>query len=75
VSRRRRGRLTLGTLFALRFLLIGNGVTLAAAGTLYLVYGARPGGLVVGGVLIAAAVILFSCLPLTRPYRPRRRRP
>jgi len=54
--------------------LIANGLTLLTVGVLYLVYGSRPSGLAVGGILIAAAVLLVSCLPLTDPYRHERRR-
>ncbi len=45
---------------------------LAAAGALYGVYAARPGGLVVCGVLVFLALCLFACVPLTDPYRHRR---
>lgn len=47
---------------------------LLAIGALYLVYGSRPAGLVVGGVLVALALALVSCVPLTNPYRRRARR-
>ncbi len=73
-SRRRRiGRRSLGSLLLIRLLLIANGLTLLAIGALYLAYGSRPGGLAVGGVLIAGAVLLISCVPLTDPYRHERR--
>jgi len=73
-GKRRRSRSGIGTLLVLRLLLIANGLTLLAIGALYIVYGSRPGGYIVGGVLIGIAAVLFSCLPLTEPYRRRRRR-
>ena len=57
----------------IRFLLVGNGIALLAIGGLYVAYGARPAGLVVGGVLVAASLLLFACVPLTDPYRRRTR--
>ena len=65
---------SLRSLFAVRILLIANGVCLIAIGALYMRYGARPTGLVVGGVLVAVAAVLFACVPLTDPYRRERRR-
>lgn len=65
---------SIGSLLVVRFLLIGNGTVLLAIGVLYLVYGGRPGGLVVGGLLVSAAVGLFACVRLTDPYRRRGRR-
>jgi hypothetical protein len=58
----------------IRFLLVGNGVVLGVVAVLYLLYGARPGGLVVGGVLATGSLSLLACVPLTDPYRRRRRR-
>jgi hypothetical protein len=58
----------------LRFLLVANSIALIAIGGLYLAYGARPSGYYVGGVLIAFAAVLLSCLPLTDPYRVERNR-
>jgi len=55
----------------IRFLLVGNGLVLLAVGALYLAYGQPPGGLVVGGILVAASLVLFACVPLTDPYRRR----
>jgi len=66
---------SVGSLLVLRFLLIANAVVLIAIGALYIRYGAPPGGIAVGGVLIGIALGLFSCLPLTDPYRHERRRP
>jgi hypothetical protein len=65
---------SLRSLFAVRVLLIANGVCLVAIGALYLGYGARPAGFVVGGLLVAVAAVLFGCVPLTDPYRRERRR-
>ncbi len=56
----------------IRFLLVGNGAVLLAVGVLYLVYGQAPGGLVVGGILVTASLLLFACVPRTDPYRRRR---
>jgi hypothetical protein len=72
--RRSRLHLSIGSLLAIRLLLIGNGLTLIAVGGLYVGYGDRPSGLVVGGVLISAGLGLFACVPLTDPYRVERRR-
>ena len=57
----------------IRFLLVGNGTALLAIGALYVAYGARPGGMIVGGVLVGASLLLFACVPLTDPYRRRTR--
>lgn len=73
-SRRRLGVRSIGSLLVIRFLLIGNGAVLLAIGVLYVVYGARPGGLVVGAVLVSASLVLFACVRLTDPYRQRTRR-
>jgi hypothetical protein len=72
--RPRFGTRSIGSLLVMRLLLIANGVTLVAIGSLYLAYGSRPGGLLVGGGLIGASVLLFACVPLTDPYRRPRRR-
>jgi hypothetical protein len=70
VARRRRfGTRSIGSLLVLRFLLIANALTLIAVGALYLAYGARPDGFLVGGVLIGASLLLLCCIPLTNPYR------
>jgi hypothetical protein len=74
VTRRRTGARSIGALLVIRFLLVGNGVALLAIGALYIAYGARPGGLVVGGVLVSASLLLFGCVRLTDPYRQRQRR-
>ena len=47
---------------------------LTAIGALYFSYGARPSGLIIGGALVAVAVSLFGCVPLTDPYRHEQRR-
>jgi hypothetical protein len=72
--RHSRGSRSIGALLVVRLLLVGNGVALLAIGALYLTYGSRPGGAIVGGVLISASLALFACVPLTNPYRTRRRR-
>ena len=72
--RRRFATRSIGSLLVLRFLLIANALTLLAIGCLYTVYGARPGGLIVGGVLLGTALLLLCCVPLTDPYRRSRRR-
>ncbi len=73
-TRRRLGARSIGALLVVRFLLIGNGLVVLAVGALYVLYGARPTGFVVGGCLAAVAVLLFACVPLTDPYRHERRR-
>jgi hypothetical protein len=73
-TRRRYGARSIGALLVIRFLLVGNGVVLLAIGALYIGYGARPGGLIVGGVLLASSGLLFGCVRLTDPYRRRPRR-
>jgi hypothetical protein len=73
-SRRRLGARSIGGLLVIRFLLVANSIALLAIGALYLLYGARPAGLVVGGVLLGAALALLGCVPLTDPYRAPRRR-
>jgi hypothetical protein len=60
---------SIGALLAIRFLLIANGLTLLAIGGLYAIYAARPGGLVVGGILAGVSALLFACVRLTDPYR------
>lgn len=67
-------RRSLQGLLVVRFLLVSNGLVLAAFAALYLFFGARPGGYVVGGVLGAAALGLWMAIPLTDPYRPERAR-
>jgi hypothetical protein len=72
--RGRFGTRSIGSLLVMRFLLIANGLTLVTIGSLYVVYGAKPGGFIVGGALIGASVLLFCCVRLTDPYRPSKRR-
>lgn len=72
--RRRFGSRSIGSLLVLRFLLIANALTLTAVGLLYVVYGANPGGFIVGSVLIGASLLLVGCVPLTNPYRDTRHR-
>jgi hypothetical protein len=64
------GHRSIQALLAIRLLLIANGSTVAAVGVLYLAFGARPEGLVVGAVLVSVAVLLFGCLAFVdRPGR------
>jgi hypothetical protein len=58
-------------LLVLRFLLVSNGFVLAAVAGLYLAFGARPAGYIVGAVLGCAALTLWALIPLTDPYRHR----
>jgi hypothetical protein len=67
-----RGRLQ--SLLVIRLLLVTNGVILAAVGALFLIFGARPAGYVVGGILAAVAIGLWALVPLTDPYRSEGRR-
>ncbi len=56
-------------LLVVRCLLLSNGLLLAALGGLYLLFGARPAGYVIGVLLGLAAVALWLAVPLTDPYR------
>jgi len=60
------------SLLVMRFLLVSNGIILAAFGGLYAVFGSRPTGYIVGGVLGAVAVGLWMAVPFTDPYRGER---
>ena len=62
------------TLIVIRTLLVANGVLLAAVSGLYLVFGSRPAGWVIGGVLGAMALVLWAAVPLADPYRAHRSR-
>jgi hypothetical protein len=62
-------RRSLHGLLVVRTMLITNGALLALIGALYAVFGGRPSGYIVGGVLGAAAVVLWALVPLTDPYR------
>jgi hypothetical protein len=66
-----RRRSVLG-MVVVRTMLISNGALLALIGALYAVFGGRPSGYIVGGVLGAAAVGLWALVPLTDPYRSER---
>ncbi len=57
------------TLLVVRFLLVANGAVLAVFAGLYLGFGARPAGYVIGGILGAAALGLWALVPRTDPYR------
>jgi len=65
-------RRSLQGLLVLRFLMIANGLILVCFGGLYLAFGSRPGGYIVGGLLVAAALVVWSLIPLTDPYRSER---
>jgi len=71
--RRRRRGLSPGASVVLRALLLGNGVLLAVVGFLAAHYVTRPPGIVVGAAFWVGAVVLWSMLPLTDPYRHERR--
>jgi len=62
-------RRSLHGLLVVRTMLIANGTLLALFSALYLVFGSRPAGWIVGGVLGAAAVGLWLLVPFTDPYR------
>ena len=62
-------RRSLHGLLVVRTMLITNGALLAFIGALYAVFGGRPSGYIVGGVLGAVAVVLWALVPLTDPYR------
>jgi len=67
-------RASLHGLLVLRFLMLANGAILGCVGGLYLAFGSRPGGYVAGGLLVGAAVVVWSLIPLTDPYRAERAR-
>ena len=67
-----RRRSSVRGLLVMRVLMVSNCVILAAVGALYLAFGARPGGYLVGGVLGGAAAGLWALIPLTDPYRSER---
>jgi hypothetical protein len=66
-------RRSLHGMLVVRTMLVSNGALLALIGALYLVFGSRPTGYIVAGVLFACAVALWALLPLTDPYRSDRR--
>jgi hypothetical protein len=66
-------RRSLQGLLVVRTMLISNGALLALIGALYLAFGSRPTGYVVGGVLCTCALALWALVPLTDPYRSDRR--
>jgi hypothetical protein len=59
-------------LLVMRFLLVSNAIVLGIVAGLYVAFGARPGGYVVGGVLGGIAVGLVAAVPFTDPYRSER---
>jgi len=68
----RSGRTSFQVLLAVRFLLLANGLVLAAIAALYGVFAERPAGLVVAGLLGCGSAACFGALPLTNPYRRER---
>ena len=66
-------RRSLHGMLVMRTMLVSNGAVLALIGALYLAFGSRPTGYIVGGVLCACAVTLWALVPLTDPYRSDRR--
>ncbi|HVM65830.1 MAG TPA: hypothetical protein VMU14_13275 [Acidimicrobiales bacterium] len=66
-------RRSLHAMLVVRTMLISNGALLALIGALYAVFGGRPSGFIVGGVLGACAATLWALVPLTDPYRSDRR--
>jgi len=66
-------RRSLHGLLVVRTMLISNGALLAIIGALYVAFGSRPTGYIVGGVLGACAVALWAVVPFTDPYRSDRR--
>ena len=67
-------RRSLHGLLVVRTMLIANGALLAMLSGLYLAFGAKPDGWIVGGVLGVAAIGLWLAVPLTDPYRSDRHR-
>jgi hypothetical protein len=61
------------TLLVMRLLLVANACVLAVIGGLYLAFAARPGGLVVTGVVWGGALLLLALVPYTSPRRPNSR--
>ena len=59
----------LHAMLVVRTLLIANGAVIALFSALYLTFGSRPTGWIVGGVLGAAAIGLWTAVPFTDPYR------
>ena len=57
------------TLVAIRVLALANAVVLTVVGALYCAFAARPGGLVVAGVVWAAAATLFALVTRAAPRR------
>ena len=73
IKHRSSRRPSVWSLLVIRSLLVANGLILLAVGALYIRFGSRVGGLIAGCVLIGVAALLFGCVPLTDPYRRRRR--
>jgi hypothetical protein len=59
-------------LLVMRVLMVSNGVILASVAILYVAFGSRPAGYVIGGLLGATAAGLWLAVPLTDPYRAER---
>jgi hypothetical protein len=62
-------RRSLHGMLVTRTLLIANGALLAVMSGLYLAFGSRPSGFIIGGVLGAGALGLWLAIPSTDPYR------
>jgi len=60
------------SLLVMRFMLVANGTILGAIAALYVAFGARPSGFIIGGVLGALGLGLWLAVPLTDPYRSER---
>jgi hypothetical protein len=65
-------RRSVASLLVLRYLLISNGLLVAAVGFISLLYVERPAGFVVAGAAWLLAGMLFGCIPFTDPYRSER---
>lgn len=74
MGRRFRFRIGPGTSIVLRALLLANGVLLAVVGFMALRYVTRPPGVIVAFGFWIGAIVLWSLMPLTDPYRHERAR-
>ena len=74
MGRRFRFRIGPGASIVLRALLLANGVLLAVVGFMALRYVTRPPGVIVAFGFWIGAIVLWSLMPLTDPYRHERAR-